>query len=292
MTAVTALHMPRSAAIERPQLELSGPKLAMAFERLANGLEECGSIERHVDALKAKSLLFSHTFLDSGARGLELAPFKALCALIATVRRRVTPYLVAHRFDDLRAAIARLIEGRADTSTTDIRMAAFCAAFPEDREHRWVHDLAAEILHNLDPERYPMMQRWVWDARANTGVLREIWHAGGGADVDQIEINVPSRYGTYLMLREELAQFLAENGVFRDVIWYVDLLTAQIYADYVGEQGGVYLRADFSRPEDPLMHLRRLLGLDGIGANGRTRLKTADGDAFVVEEASQIKQLG
>jgi hypothetical protein len=292
MTANTALKASRRTEIERPRLDLSGPKLTMAFERLANGLEECGGIERHVDALKAKSLLFNHTLLDAAVRELELQPFKALCALISTVRRRVTPYLEPQRFGVLRSAITGLITGCADTATTDARMAAFCGAFPNDREHRWVHDLAAEILHNLDPERYPMMLRWVWDAHANTGVIREIWHVENGTDVDQIEINIPSRYGTYLVLREELSQFLSENGVYRDVIWYVDLLTTQIYADYVGEQGGVYLRADFSRPEDPLMHLRRLLGLDGIGAQGRTRLKTADGDAFIVEESAQLKQPG
>ncbi len=285
MTRITALQATRHDGAF-PRLELSGPKLTMAFERLANGLEECGGIERHVEALKAKSLLFSRTFLDAGAREPDLHSFKALCALISTVRRRVTPYLEMEHFGVLRTAIGGLLDGRGDTTTTDSRMAAFRGAFPEDREHRWIHDLAAEILHNLDPERYPMMLRWVWDAQTNTGVIREIWHAENGADVDQIEINVPSSYATYLMLREELSQFLADNGVFRDVIWYVDLLTAQIYADYVGEQGGVYLRADFSRPEDPLMHLRRLLGLDGIGANGQTRLKSADGKAFVVEEAA------
>jgi len=252
MTGITAVQATRHAGVETPRLELSGPKLALTFERLANGLEECGGIERHVDALKAKSLLFSRTFLDAEARELDLKSFKALCALISTVRRRVTPYLEPQRFGVLRTAIAGLLYGRGDTTNTDSRMAAFRGAFPEDREHRWVNDLAAEILHNLDPERYPMMLRWVWDAKSNTGVIREIWHA--------------------------------ENGVFRDVIWYVDLLTAQIYADYVGEQGGVYLRADFSRPEDPLMHLRRLLGLDGIGPNGHTRLKSTDGNAFVVEE--------
>ena len=85
-------------------------------------------------------------------------------------------------------------------------MAAFCGAFPEDRAHRWVHDLAGELLHNVDPERYPLMCRWVWDAKANTGVIREIWHA---ENVDQVTIDVPARYGTYLMLREELAQYLA-----------------------------------------------------------------------------------
>lgn len=291
MTRIQALQATRRDGM-LPQLELSGPKLAMAFERLANGLEECGGIERHVEALKAKSLLFSRTLLDAEARELDLPSFKALCALISTVRRRVTPYVELQRFGVLRSAIAGLLDGRGDTTTTDSRMAAFRGAFPEDREHRWVHDLASEILHNLDPERYPMMLRWVWDAQTNTGVIREIWHAENGADVDQIEICVPSNYATYLTLREELSQFLSDNGVFRDVIWYVDLLTAQIYADYVGEQGGVYLRADFSRPEDPLMHLRRLLGLDGIGANGQTRLKSADGNAFVVEgeAAARIEQ--
>lgn len=287
MSAIQAMRALNGGGLERPQLDLSGPKLAMAFERLANGLEECGGIERHVEALKAKSLLFSHTFLDGGELAIE--PFKALCALIATVRRRVTPYLAPQQFGVLRAAIAALLSGMKNTATTDSRMAAFREAFPEDRAHRWVHDLAAEILHNLDPERYPMMQRWVWDAKSNTGVIREIWHAATGTDVDQIEIAVPSRYGTFVMLREELSQFLADNGVYRDVIWYVDLLTAQVYADYVGEQGGVYLRADFSRPEDPLMHLRRLLGLDGIGADGRTRLKSIDGDAFVVDAVKQIE---
>jgi hypothetical protein len=101
-------------------------------------------------------------------------------------------------------------------------------------------------------------------------------------------IVVPARYGTYLMLREELSQYLASNGFFRDVLHYVDLLTAQVYAGYVGEQGGAYLRTDFANPEDPILHTRRLLGLDGIKAGGRTRLKALDGAAFVVEDVKLL----
>ena len=48
----------------------------------------------------------------------------------------------------------------------------------------------------------------------------------------------------------------------------VDLLAAQVYAGYIHEQGGTYLRADFANAEEPMMHLRRLLGLDGITADG------------------------
>jgi hypothetical protein len=277
---------PRAVAVrdlERPRLELSGPKLGLALERLVTGTEEHGGVERYVEAVRMKSTVFRAALGETGP--IDLATFKTLCALIATVRRRAGPYLTPDRFPALRANVARLLEGREDTSTTDARVAAFCSAFPADREHRWVHDLAGEILHNVDPERYPLMCRWVWDAQTNTGVIREIWHA---ENVDQVTIEVPARYGTYVVLREELAQYVTSNGVFRDVMFYVDLLTAQVYADYIGEQGGTYLRADFSSPEDPVHHTRRLLGLDGIKARGRTRLKALDGEAFVVENAKLL----
>jgi hypothetical protein len=32
-----------------------------------------------------------------------------------------------------------------------------------------------------------------------------------------------------------------------------------------------------------MMHIRRLLGLDGVNPTGRTRLKAADGTAHVIE---------
>jgi len=272
-----------AASLERPRLELSGPKLALALERLVTGAEEHGGVERHVEALQLKSVVFRQAL--ERPEALELAALKTLCALIATVRRRVGPYLAPDRFPALRANVARLLEGRENTATTDERVTAFCSAFPQDREHRWAHDLAGEILHNVDPERYPLMCRWVWDRDTNTGVIREIWHA---ENVDQVTIEVPARYGTYLVLREELSQYVAANGVFRDVMYYVDLLTAQVYADYIGEQGGTYLRADFSSPEDPVRHTQRLLGLDGIKARGRTRLKAPDGEAFVVENVKLL----
>jgi hypothetical protein len=137
------------------------------------------------------------------------------------------------------------------------------------------------VLHHTDPERYPAMTRWVWDAGTNTGVLREIWH---GEEVDHMTIDVPSTYETFIALRAELAQFLTQQGVFRDVIHYVDLLAAQVYASYLNEQGGSYLRADFANGPEPMLHVKRLLGLDGVDARGRSRLKAADGTAVVIGE--------
>ena len=99
-----------------------------------------------------------------------------------------------------------------------------------------MRDLAAEVLHFAAPERYPLMTRWMWDARVNTGVLREIWH---GDDVDAVtHRRVGDGFATFVTLREELEEFLRGNGVFRDLPFYVDLLCAHVYAGYINDRGG------------------------------------------------------
>ncbi len=279
-------HARTQEAPERPRLDLSGPLLTRAFETLIQGTEQQGGIEYWTDALKLKSRMFRQALGEGHPGDLPPDTFKSLCAFMASVRRRVGPYLEQPSYGEMVEAIVELLDGVKDTATTDARLQAFCAHFPEDGKHRWVRDLAAEILHGVDPERYPLMCRWVWDRKANSGVIREIWFDD---EVDNITIHVDDGYPTYLMLREELSQFLSNNGVFRDVIWYVDLLSAKIYADYIAAQGGVYLRADFSSPGDPMEHTRRLLGLDGVKAgSGRTRLKAIDGEAFVIEDENLL----
>ena len=265
---------------ERPVLDLSGEMLRAAMQTMVGGSEEHGGIERYIDAVKLKSAMFRQALVESDVAGLDLETFKGLCAFMATVRRRVSDWLNEDAFAEMRGRIVELFD---DEEHVDNRIGRFCDYFPIDKKHRWVRDLATELLHNADPERVPLMNRWVWDAKSNTGVIREIWH---GENVDHIKIPVADGYGTYLMLREELSQFLSDNGVFRDVLYYVDVLCAQIYAQYICEQGGSYLRADFQAPEDPMQHTRRLLGLDGVQpGNGRTRLKSIDGEAFVLDDS-------
>jgi len=267
-------------------LDLSGDALRSSLQAMVAGGEQHGGIERYVDAVKLKSQMFRQALADGAAAELEVETFKGLCTFMSTVRRRVGAWLTADSFGTMRLAIEELLD---DRELIDPRIDRFCERFPQDKGHRWVRDLAAEILHNTDPERVPLMNRWVWDARANTGVLREIWHAD---DIDHITIRVGDGYGTFLMLREELSQFLTDNGFFKDILYYVDILCAQIYAQYICEQGGSYLRADFSAPEDPMQHTRRLLGLDGVRpGSGKTRLKSIDGEAFILlEEAGSADQ--
>lgn len=271
---------------ERPRLDLSGPALRTAFASAVSGAAEHGGIEQYASAVQLKSQLFKDVFVEGPDSSLDLEAFKNLCTFMATVRRRVAPYLEeGETFESLRRAVLSLLDGAHDTATTDARLEAFCGSFPADKEHRWVRDLAAEVLHGVDPERYPLMSRWIWDFKTQTGVLREIWFAD---DIDHIRLEVPDSFETFVVLREELSQFLADNGVFRDMLSYVDLLCAQVYANYIDSQGAAFFRADFSTPEDPVQHSRRLLGLDGVRPDGRTRLKFTDGKSFILDDSAAV----
>jgi hypothetical protein len=276
----------QAVEIERPVLDLSGEGLRAILRIMIAGSEDHGGIERYVDAVKLKSSMFQEALAGGAVQSLDLETFKGLCTFMSTVRRRAGLWLHEDAFGQMYEAINDLF---AREDAIDARIEGFCERFPRDKEHRWVRDLATEMLHNADPERVPLMNRWVWDAKSNSGVIREIWHAD---DVDHIKIPVGDGYGTYLVLREELSQFLSDEGFFRDVLQYVDILCAQIYAQYICEQGGSYLRTDFSAPEDPMQHTRRLLGLDGVrSGNGKTRLKSVDGEAFILDDSKLLNRV-
>lgn len=261
---------------EAPVLDLSGPRLRRAFGNLVESARPTGGIERYVTALMLKASLFEE-LLAGGARELTETELLDLCAFIAPVRRRIGAALAAQGFEQIRLAIVGLVAEIESADDADERLAAFVAAFPTDKAHRWTRDLGAEILHFARPDLYPLMARWVWDARTSTGVLREIWHA---EDVDAAQIDAGNGLITFRTLTAELDGFLAGEGVFRDRHWYTDLLMAHVYAAYINDRGGQYLRTDFTMEGDPMLHTRRMLGLDAVDTEtGRTRLRLIDGTA-------------
>ena len=77
-------------------------------------------------------------------------------------------------------------------------------------------------------------------------------------------------------LRDLLRQFLSTNGVFRDVVPMVDVLCAQVYAEYICEQGGSYLLIEEHTPEglrlnNPAGHLEA--GEDLVSACAREAIE-------------------
>ena len=271
---------------EGPVLDLSGPRLRRVLENLIESAESTGGVERYVGALALKASLFEEILGKGRVAEMTEAEFLDLASFITPVRRRVGPWLGENGFEHLHRRIIALLDGWSDVSTTDERLSGFVTAFPDDRAHRWVRDLGAEILHFVAPDRYPLMTRWVWDRRVGTGALRELWFAD---DVDTARIEVADDFATFSRLAEELEGFLRENGVFRDLAFYADMLLSHVYAAYINDRGGQYLRSDFSTTGDPMAHTRRMLGLDAVHTEtGRTRLKLIDGTAHVLGEQPRL----
>lgn len=289
MWAISSHKAKMATASARPVLDLSGPTLRRAFENLVESADDTGGVERYVGALALKASLFEEVLGKGQVSELTEAEFYDLAAFITPVRRRIGAWLGRNGFAALRRRLEALLRGWSDLGTADQRIGAFVASFPADREHRWSRDLAAEVLHFTAPDRYPLMTRWIWDARVNTGVLREIWHSDD--NVDPGTIAVGDGFATFAMLREELEGFLQANGVFRDLTFYTDLLCAHVYAAYINDKGGQYLHADFCGgvKTDAMAHTRRLLGLDAVDTeSGRTRLKLIDGEAYVLGEPRRL----
>lgn len=270
---------PRAAIVSldaRPVLHLSGPKLRMTLEQLLRAAEHLGGVERLVEAVGLRAEILRDNLSDAAGGTLTQSRFGELTQVMSTVRRRAEPLLEVSRWPAIRDAITALLAGADAPGTADQRVFAFEATLTPQlggKAPRFLRDLASEILHASFPEHYPLMHRWVWDMLPNTGVLREIWHDETG---EPKFISIPDSHATFLMLREELAQFLSENGIFRDMIWYVDVLQAQVYAGYVGEQGGAYLKADFSAEDNQLEHTLRILGLDKARERPGPRGKTIE----------------
>jgi hypothetical protein len=282
-------HKQKAPAKAKPVLHLSGPRLRAAFEHLVDAAEPTGGVERYVGALALKASLFEELLGKGRVDELTETEFLDLASFVTPARRKVGAWLAHNGFASLHARLKDLLNGWSDTATADDRMNAFGGGFPNDRDHRWVRDLGAEVLHFTAPERYPLMTRWMWDARVNTGVLREIWHSDEGAEPGAI--HVTDDFATFTTLRVELEGFLTDNGVFREMPFYVDLLCAHIYAGYINDKGGQYLRGDFcgQAKEDSMAHTRRLLGLDAVDTEtGRTRLKLIDGEAHVLGEPRRL----
>lgn len=281
-------HKQTVPAKPKPVLHLSGPRLRIAFEHLVDAAENSGGVERYVGALALKASLFEEVLGKGRVGELSETEFLDLASFITPARRKIAAWLGQNGFASLHSRLKTLLDGWSDVDTADQRMMAFAGGFPPDREHRWVRDLGAEVLHFTAPDRYPLMTRWMWDARVNTGVLREIWHSD---NVDGGTITIDDNLATFQTLREELEGFLADNGVFRDMAFYVDLLCAHIYAGYINDKGGQYLRGDFcgEAKHDSMAHTRRLLGLDAVDTEtGRTRLKLIDGEAHVLGEQRRL----
>lgn len=241
-------------------------------------LEASGGIEACLERLEAKRLLFVELLAEGHHAAVTLPDAERLLGTVFTARRRIYPLLAKAGEIWLRGALGALLEGRegarARMERFAIELVAAAPDVPGDarfaaKARRAAFDFASETLHFLDPVRYPLMSRWVWDPATGSGALREFLRerdASGGTVLD-------ASPETFEGARVWLKARVAEQGVFRDVHFWIDLVLAQAYVTYLRSVAEGNLGGDFGRGAQPGEQLKKLLGIDCL--DGRTRVKKA-----------------
>ncbi|MDA8390322.1 MAG: hypothetical protein M0Z76_06295 [Gammaproteobacteria bacterium] len=247
-------------------VELDPRVFGMKFRVLLEALSEGGGIDWFLAALAAKNTLFAEALAPGALSQLDLGKVEILLETVMPARKRVWPSLVAAGEEPVRAAIQELLYGKAPLQA---RMEAFVAALPVAPDldnkaaktvRRALGDFAAELLHFRSPVQYPLMTRWVWDQGTHAGALREL--VKGGDALDKVELG--SEPGVYEAGRQWVADRMAEQGMYREPHFIVDIFLAHAYADYMRalSSGMGLLNADFGGKNDPLEVVRKLLGID------------------------------
>ncbi len=255
-----------------PELHLDGHRLRSAFESMVDCAEDIGGIESVIKGLDAKSILYQRIFTSS-ANCLSESEFLDACTFMPTVRRRLKLLLEQHEFEHIKKTLTELLDD-INVNNADSKLEQFESKLMPNAKSRWIRDLAAEILHYRNPDEFPLMTRWVWDQRANTGVLREIWYS----ETETNYLEIPHTIRTHIELRRELHDFLKGNGVYANFNLMIDVLFAWIYSQYIGAQGGSFLKTDFGKAERSFYYAIRMLGLDAaLTADSKSHLLLPNG---------------
>ncbi len=250
-------------------VEFDAGILSDKLQQLLEAMNEGGGLEPFVQALRNKHTLFASTLSSEQLSGLTHDAFMLLLETVFPARRKLADELRALPQARLQELTRALIHGQG---SVDERLLAFVDGLGgrERKTRRAAWDLGAELLHFCDPEAYPLMCRWVWDARVQSGALREFIRANDSLP----EIPLGQEAAQFEAARRWFAEQLAEKGFYRDIPYLLDLVLAQAYADYVlaMSNGMGMMGSDFGAKMEPIEWVLKLLGIEPERP-GKSRIK-------------------
>jgi len=253
------------------------------FAKLGRQAEEGVQLQDLLTSLRMKSQLFSSLLNAQALPSLSMEGIEALLETVFSARRRLFPALQALGIEGAREAIEELLYGNMMLVE---RLQKFSEIVPVDetadketrkqaaKNRRAAFDFGAEMLHFNNPVKYPLMTRWVWDQNTVSGALREFIR--GNDSLPDVPLgNSPEMFEG---ARAWLAEQIAEQGLYKDVPFWIDLILAQAYSEYFRSMAEGMLSADFGRGITPQEQLQKFLGIDAERKTGQSRVKRDMGE--------------
>jgi hypothetical protein len=187
---------------------------------------------------------------------MDVETVRELLGWVFCTRRKVNRILAIVEPDALAVEIAELLHGPGSVAERYDKFADLFETMPAVSA-----DLPGELLHFLDPARYWLWTRWMWDPDAGTGSLSLVTMDDAGLDLAN------GRGETYLALGRAVA-FVEETGKaagFTDLgpgLFGTDVYLAAVYGVYMQTVLRMRLTKEFTNILPPLPELtRRLLGV-------------------------------
>jgi len=204
----------------------------------------------------AKSGRFQRWFGQGRAAAIGAAELDAALGAIFAARRRRREILAAWPAATLGGWIAELL---APARPVAERLDVFCGRL--DGVPETVRcDLAGELLHFTDPERYWLWTRWMWDPRVRTGALPLV-------TMEEVALGGATPGETYARVGEAVAFVHATGnaaGFTRaaDGPFALDVFLASVYGVYLYTTLRMRMTQEFNKVVPALPELcRRLLGV-------------------------------
>lgn len=211
--------------------------------------------------VEAKAARFAARLGPGAARPLSAETLRGLLRSIFSTRRRADAILAAVGAERLAAWIDELLDG---ARPLDARFEEFCArlgAVPRVVPF----DLASELLHYTDPERYWLWTRWMWDPETARGALSLVTMEDvplGGEGLGEAYRRVGQAVA-FVHATGRAAGFTRIGGEPFGASVYL----ACVYCVYVYTAVRLRMTQEFNQVIPPLPELcRRLLGVHGLEA--------------------------
>lgn len=232
---------------------------AQEFMREALARITEAELESIADELERKHAGFAGRLSSEALGNATPDDLRPVLRSVFSTRRRVGTLLEAPSADRLASWISELLHGEGPV---ELRVQGFCDHLDEAPESVR-YDLAGELLHYTDPERYWLWTRWLWDPRTRTGALALV-------TMPEFELAGRTVGETYMRVGQATA-FVQETGRAAGFARIgqgrlgLDVYLACVYAVYVYTTVRMRMTQEFNRVIPPLPELcRRFLGVYGM----------------------------
>lgn len=206
--------------------------------------------------VELKSQWFQKKLSRKSLPSLSSAEYFSLLRRIFSARRKSDAIMKQFRPDDLRAWTWALLYGDDSTKT---RFQAFVDRL-DSLEDNIRRDIASEILHFTDPERYWLWTRWMWDPKTRTGALPLV-------TMEACDLSAETAGDMYLRVGEAVAFIhqVGEAAGFQTIsknLFGTDVFLSCVYVVYVYTVLRMRMTQEFNKVMPGLPEFsRRLLGV-------------------------------